>query len=73
MKLALFIFQIVGFLIITLGGYYVYRARQIEGMGALGAGFLGAAIIGFGALTVITSAIIYWIQKWRASRKLKDN
>lgn len=71
MKLVLYFFQFIGFLIISLGGYHIYKARQIEGMGALGAVFLGAAEIGFGGLIVIISASVYWIQKWRASHKLK--
>lgn len=68
MKLAFYISQCFGLLLIGMGGYHVYRARQIEGMGALGAGFLGVAEIGFGALLVIISAIIYWIRKWRKNR-----
>ncbi|MFS0873906.1 hypothetical protein [Paenibacillus xylanilyticus] len=70
MKLVLYTFQSIGILIIGMGGYHIYKARQIEGMGALGAGFLGAIEIAVGGLTIIISALVFWIQKWRVSRKL---
>ncbi len=71
MKAVLYTCQIIGFLTIGLGGYHVYKARQIEGMGGLGAGFLGGAEIAFGALLVMISALVYGIVKWRKSRNLK--
>ncbi|RRJ65768.1 hypothetical protein EHV15_24750 [Paenibacillus oralis] len=72
MKLLLVIFLYIGLLMIGLGGCHIYKARQIEGMGALGAGFLGAAEVGLGALIMIISVIGYWIQKWRVRRKLNN-
>lgn len=72
MKSVLFILQITGILIIALGGYHLSKARQIEGMGALGAGFMGAAEIGLGAFIMTVSAIVFWIQKWRAGRRPKQ-
>ncbi|PAK55799.1 hypothetical protein [Paenibacillus sp. 7541] len=68
MKLAFYVSQGFGLMLIGMGGYHLFKARQIEGMGALGAGFLGAAEFGLGALLIIISVIVYWISKRRKNR-----
>lgn len=69
MKPVLYLCQFIGLLVIGAGAYHIYKARQIQGLGGLGAGFLGIAEAGFGALIIIVSAIVYWIQKWRRNRR----